>query len=130
MGITAEAILPKSYTSATKGKAALNKLLTTFAAEAQEELKTYPAWRPWKNPPRTGPRAGGKRTGQLGRAWNGYTLVPSRSITLENKTPYAQYVQGPKGEQAKALAARGWSRVDEVGKRAARRAVAKVKMEA
>lgn len=131
MGISTQAILPKSYTSAAKAKASLDKLLLTFATEASRELQTYPTAQPWKNPPPTsGPRAGGRRTGQLGRNWGGHVLVSGQSITIENKTPYAVYVQGTKEQQARALAARGWPRVDEVGKRAAARAIAKTKLEA
>ena len=119
------AVIPARYHNSRDAKKALDKLLLNFQAAAQKELKTYPAWQPWKNPPRTGLRAGGKRTGNLGRGWATYELKSGQSITMRNPTKYGPYVQGTSKEQARALARRGWPRVDEVGKRAAEVAVAK-----
>lgn len=121
-----QAIIPKRYTDAAAAQKKVDELLKRFAVEAQRELQTYPAWRPWKNPPTSGPRAGGKRTGDLGRGWEHYTLVSGHSVTLENRVSYSPYVQGPKGTQARALAERGWPQIDEVGKRAAKKAVSQI----
>lgn len=133
MGLKAEAILPSSYTSSKKAKASIDKLLLTAKEGAMKRLQTYPTWQPWKNPPKTGLRAGGKRTGDLGRNWNSYTLKSGQSIEMKNEIGYAGYVQG-KGSgtprQAKALAARGWPRIDEVAEEAAKEAISKTKMDA
>lgn len=128
MAIHLEAILPKRYHNAKTAREALDGLLKLFQVEAQQELQRYPPWRPWKNPPKTGLRAGGKRTGNLGRGWASYRLISGKSIELTNKTTYGVYVQGPANRQARALAARGWQRVDEVGRVAARRAIAKAQL--
>lgn len=123
-----QAILPKKYTDAAKARDKLNEFFKRAMTNAQKELQTYPEWRPWKNPPRTGRHAGGKRTGDLGRNWSTWNLISGQSITMENKIPYAPYVQGKKGEQARALAARGWPRIDEVGQRAVKKAIVETKL--
>lgn len=120
-----EAILPKHTHNSKTAKKSLDKLLMGFQVQAAQRLQRYPPWRPWVNPPRTGPRAGGKRTGTLGRGWSTFRLESGKQITMENRTTYSPYVQGPKGQQARALAARGWPRVDEVGAEAAKAAIAK-----
>lgn len=125
-GLKYTAIVPKKYTDAARAKGNLDNFLRTIAVEAQKELQTYPAWRPWKNPPTSGPHAGGKRTGTLGRGWGSYQLESGRSVQLLNHTEYAPYVQGTSREQARALAARGWPRVDEVAKRAIQKAIARI----
>lgn len=136
MGLAFEAILPKKYHNAALAKKALDQFLLNFKGEAQRELQQYPTWQPWKNPPKKGPRAGGKRTGNLGRGWNTYHLVSGQSITMLNPTTYAGYVQGSgpkqpyvKGKsQTAVLRARGWPAVDEVGERALKTAIAKSKL--
>ena len=133
MGLAFEAIVPKQFHSAALAKKALDRFLLNFKGEAQRELQQYPAWQPWKNPPKKGPRAGGKRTGNLGRNWNTYQLVSGQSLTMTNPVSYAPYVQGtgPKQpyvrgkSQAKALRARGWPAIDEVAGRALKAAIAK-----
>lgn len=98
-----------------------NAILTDFGAAAHNYLRIYPPWLPWKNPPKTGPRAGGKRTGTLGRNWTqsfvrtarGTGSLPSliMSVQVANKTPYASYVQGT--TQTRVMQARGWSKVND-----------------
>jgi hypothetical protein len=105
-------------------RAKLDGLMKDIAIEAQKQLQEYPPWSPWKRPPKTGLRAGGKRTGTLGSGWGSYQLVSGRSVTLENKTEYAQYVQGRRGMQTRAMEARGWKRVDDVAKDAVKKSVA------
>lgn len=121
--IDLRAIIPGRFHNSRDAKKSIDKLLLNFMANAQKELETYPAAQPWKNPPRTGLRAGGKRTGTLGRGWTAYELKSGQSITMRNPTTYGSYVQGTAAEQARALARRGWPRVDEVGKRAALKAI-------
>jgi len=127
MALHFEAILPKKVHNAATARKALDKLLLSFQAEAQNQLQAYPPWSPWKNPPRTGPRAGGRRTGTLGRNWGSYKLVHATSITMTNKTPYARYVQGRAGQQTRVMNSRGWVGVDKIGRAAALRAIAKWK---
>lgn len=130
MGLKVSPIIPKQYVNAAVAQGSLDKLLLTCREEAMKMLQTYPTWQPWKNPPRTGPRAGGKRTGSLGRGWGTYTFTKS-SLTMENRTRYAPYVQGnAKTQQARALARRGWTTVDVVGPEAARRAISRTKLDA
>lgn len=118
-------IVPKQFTSKANAKKDIDKLLVMAKEEAFKRLQKYPAWQPWKNPPKSGLRAGGKRTGNLGREWDSYTLKSGDSIAMTNQTTYGPYVQGTKEEQAKALAARGWPRIDEVGEEAAKAAIAR-----
>lgn len=135
MGIHYTAVLPKRYTTAARGQAAIDRVLVAFQVEVQKRMQAYPAAQPWKNPPpKTGLRAGGRRTGTYGRNWAGGANVTKSkdSITVENRTPYAAWVGGSRGGspgQARALAARGWTSVDDAGPEAARAAIAKFKFE-
>jgi len=113
------AIVPRTSPLPRNPQKGIDKSLAVFAAKAQELLQEYPAWRPWKYPPKTGPHAGGRRTGDYGRGWGPSASVTktSSSITITNKVRYAEYVGG-KG-QARALGARGWTTITEAGKKAA-----------
>lgn len=136
MGLAFEAIVPKRYHSAAQAKKALDKFLLNFKGEAQRELQKYPTWQPWKSPPRSGLRAGGKRTGNLGRNWSTYHLVSGQSLTMTNPISYAPYVQGTgpnkpyvKGKsQTKVARARGWPAIDEVAERALKKSIEKTKL--
>lgn len=78
-------------------------------------MQNYPAARPWKNPPKTGLRAGGKRTGNYGRGWR--VVINKDNAKITNGVLYAVYVGGSKKQrpgQARALAARGWQSTDDV----------------
>lgn len=132
MGISCKPILPSKTVSAARAQKSLDDLLLNCKEEAMRLLQTYPTWRPWSSrPPLTGPRAGGKRTGTLGRGWGSYTLRSGKQIELTNATSYAQYVQGnSKTQQARALARRGWTTVDVVGPAAAKAAISRTKLDA
>lgn len=127
------AVVPKELISAARGQAAIDKVLATFQVEIQKRMQAYPAAQPWKNPPpKTGLRAGGRRTGTYGRNWaSGANVTRDKaSVTVENRTPYAAWVGGSKGKrpgQARALAARGWTSVDTAGPAALKAAAAKFK---
>lgn len=125
-GLRYTAIIPKKYTDASRGQGKLDDLLREIAVTARNELQKYPPWRPWKNPPKSGLYAGGKRTGTLRNGWGSYQLQSGRSVTLENRVPYSPYVQGTSRTQARAMRARDWQRVDEVADKAVKTAVAKV----
>ncbi len=83
-----------------------------FMTQVQADLKQYPPARPWKHPPKSGPRKGGRRTGDLGRGWglNRQDSGNTVTITLANPVSYATYVQGPR--QARAMHIRGWEKVE------------------
>jgi hypothetical protein len=113
MGI--DAIRPKGFVLPDKRKIVAE--LERHGAIMEREAKQYPAWRPWKNPPKTGPRAGGRRTGQLGRGWSRTVSSIGGSVTMTIKNPvsYAPYVQGSR--QARALAARSWVTIISIAER-------------
>lgn len=134
MGIHYTAVLPKRYTTAARGQAALDRVLVAFQVEVQKRMQAYPAAQPWKNPPpTTGLRAGGRRTGTYGRNWaSGVVTKAKDSVLVENRTPYAAWVGGSKKRypgQARALARRGWTSVDEAGPAAVKVAAAKFHFE-
>lgn len=124
-----QAYLPKSI-SRQLAVTRIDNLLKVFGSKAQKNLQSYPAARPWKNPPRTGLRAGGKRTGGLGRGWGNVTIQSTQSVTLTNKTPYAVYVEGPsdkKPGQTSNMAGRGWPSVTKAGKDALEETIRTIK---
>lgn len=96
-----------------------------FAGSSLRDLATYPPARPWKRrPPRKGPRAGGRRTGTLGRNWKLRVAKPRDQWTWStlNGTRYAVYVEGPNpGEirrrQTPAMAARDWPSITSVAEK-------------
>lgn len=127
------AIIPKrSPVDPKRSQDKIDDLLKAFIVEAQREMSEYPPWRPWKNPPTSGPHAGGRRTGDYGRGWQGSAITKQTQFeaTIANPVRYAIYVGGKKGEQAGALAARGWQSVSDVGPRivAALRSKGKLKI--
>lgn len=109
-------IVPK-ISMAQRSKAAVarhNAILRDFATLSSNRLETYPPWRPWKNPPKTGPHAGGRRTGTLGRGWGWREQQRSgviERIIFENRTPYASFVQGR--NQTRHMAARQWPKITD-----------------
>lgn len=121
------AIVPKGGTAidSARAKRGIQNVLLTFGFEAQRLLQAYPPAQPWKNPPKSGIRKGGKRTGDLGKNWR--IGRPTQTyIEVRNNTPYGSYVQGPTDKSGKAggqtavMAARGWPSVTDVGKQAAK----------
>lgn len=114
-------IQPKDQRRYLRASENYNAILTDFGASALKFLKDYPPWLPWKNPPKSGPYAGGKRTGTLGRNWTSSIVRTSggagtvgsliSSVRVENATPYASYVQGTR--QTRVMESRGWSKVND-----------------
>jgi hypothetical protein len=114
MGI--DAIRPKGYVIPDKRKIVAE--LERYGAIMEREAKQYPAWRAWTStPPKTGPRAGGRRTGQLGRGWSRTVSSIGGSVTMriQNPVSYAPYVQGSR--QARAMAARSWVTIIAIAER-------------
>jgi len=118
MPIYLKAIVPKRFKQPDLNTPRL--ALLSFGRDVQSNMQTYPPWMPWKSrPPKTGLRAGGKRTGDLGRAWSLRWDSPY-SLTVGNPTEYAGYVQGYRGHggmgqrQVSALARRGWISITDV----------------
>jgi hypothetical protein len=110
-----------SVLNAVMAQAKINVELVSFGGEMVRTMADYPEARPWKSrPPRTGPRAGGRRTGQLGRNWK--TRHGPSFIEVFNDVGYPGYVEGyakgAKGQrQTRVMRARGWQRIDEEGRR-------------
>lgn len=103
----------------------------SFTGELVNVMAKYPPAQPWKRrPPKTGPRAGGRRTGNLGRNWRG-KWAPNYG-EVSNPVAYAGHVQGyrsgPKGDRQTAnMRSRGWQRVDEEGRRVWRKYERRIK---
>lgn len=122
MAFGMKAITPKRLIIAPPGTqlAESQRFLRDFAFEFTHAMQEYPPWMPWKRPPTSGPRKGGRRTGNYGRQWfQTFSSGGNRSwVTVlnhveENGRQYGIYVGGPKRgvrgrRQAKAMAARGW----------------------
>ncbi len=106
-----EAIKPRGFT--IPERSVLIAELDRLGKAVTAETKAYPAWRPWKNPPpRTGPRAGGRRTGALGKSWEYKTQQSGQLVIVRIQSSgveYAQYVQGRR--QPRFMEARGWKTV-------------------
>lgn len=116
-----KAILPRNAPlTATQAKKSIDRLLVKVALTAQGIMQEYPAAQPWKNPPpRTGLRAGGRRTGSYGRGWTTEAAVTTKqeSITVVNPVKYAPYVGGSRGKRPGQVAthtARGWKSTDDL----------------
>lgn len=60
-----------------------------------------------------------RRTGNLGRTWTTLVQDMGGAVTgrVGNRTRYAKWVQGAKGEQAQEMSARNWQRIDSVLRR-------------
>lgn len=115
--ISVKAILPKKVWQANAGETHINLALRDFAFEFQRVMATYPPAKPWKNPPpKTGPRRGGRRTGNYGRGWTSPPKFSRDRVVMENNVSYSAWVGGSKKTnpgQARALAARGWISQDD-----------------
>lgn len=129
MGFTA--ILPKRGIKSAAAKDSLDKFLDLLGKKTVAKVQKYPAAKPWTSPPpKTGPRAGGKRTGNLGRSWTS-SVSSLKDVTVTNKVSYAPYVQGDKEtQQTSVMAGRGWLSVTDAAKEALRETKAEAKMEA
>lgn len=126
--ITIQAIIPRGKVplDPSKVSSGVNRWLRDFSFEVIREMQEYPPWRPWKNPPRSGPRKGGRRTGAYGKGWGSSVTFTPNSVTIRNRVGYAVHVGGPRsGErgrrQAAAMRARGWKSVTDVAPPIAKR---------
>lgn len=125
MTIKLQAILARTRYGQVQAQAQIDGYLHDFAAEFQHEMATYPPAQPWKNPPKTGLRAGGRRTGNYGRGWNGSAKYSKTDVTFINPVGYAKWVGGK--EQARSMARRGWKKVTDVAPLVAKRTLPKWK---
>jgi len=124
-----KAILPKKslVPPGSEVQRGIDRWLRDFANATVAEMQDYPPAQPWKSrPPRRGPRAGGRRTGNLGRMWGTSISYTRNSVTIVNRTRYAAYVQGPRDRrkgvpQARAMRKRGWQSVQDVAPKLAKR---------
>lgn len=132
-------ILPKQQITAQYLPRRINQWLKQTAGEVKKEMQEYPPVTPWKSVrntrgrgfnayPRTGPRAGGRRTGRYALGWANPPVFTSDSFVLVNPVPYAVYVGGPKRgshipgkRQALHMKDRGWNSISDVGRAVTRR---------
>lgn len=126
MTVRVDAIVPTKKLSTAAVLAELNRSLKAFATDVKKEMSEYPSARPWQSrTPKSGPRAGGKRTGRYGRGWhNAEVEFTPYSVTIVNPVPYASAVGGSRSRspgQAHRLAARGWKSISDVGPGVAKR---------
>jgi hypothetical protein len=99
------AIIPK--TPLTRNPVAdLEKALLDWGGDVVKGMAKYPAQQPTKY----------RRTGTLGRGWRTWLTRESGRlrVDVENAVVYAPYVEG--SEQSRVMRAKGWQRLDEVGK--------------
>jgi hypothetical protein len=123
MPISVVAIHPKNEIIATSN---LQKLLEAelslkgFSGAMIREMASYPAAMPWKNPPpKKGPRAGGRRTGDLGTGWRMERRGALHYLTV-NKVPYVGFVQGFRNgrpKQTAVMRGRNWQQIDTASDR-------------
>lgn len=105
-----EPIKPKGWVipQATVIRAELDRL----GRQTTVDVKRYPPWRPWKNPPKSGPHKGGRRTGALGRSWR-YTVQAGGNrlvLTVNSQgVRYARWVQGR--DQTVVMSGRDWKTI-------------------
>lgn len=91
--------------------------LRDFGVKMQSQMEHYPTARPWKNPPKSGLRRGGKRTGRLRGGWATGLRMSRFRMDLVNQVPYGMPVQGyvpgyGKGRrQSAVMRARGWQNI-------------------
>jgi hypothetical protein len=128
MSISIQAIVPRGHGPLDPGaiRTGVHDWLRDFAFTVIREMQDYPTARAWKNrPPQRGPRREigntgiGRRTGMYGRTWPLGVTFMTDAVVIENRTPYAVYVGGPKrggkgARQTAAMAARGWRSVSDV----------------
>lgn len=123
MPIALKAIIPKNL-NVVPPITGIEGALKSWGTDMVQTMSQYPPWQPWKKAPKSGIRAGGKRTTALGKNWATDGPFNSRVriwMIVANRVPYAGYVQGYKGKaaprnemQARALAARGWSSISDI----------------
>lgn len=120
VSFTLQAIVPKKRAaSPDTGKRQMEAFLDMVSQVAMSEMGDYPPWKPWRRPPKRGPRAGGRRTGAYGRGWRIQKdrFKPWASIKVTNGVSYAVWVGGPRGGrpgQARHMRARGWKSISDV----------------
>lgn len=108
------AIVPKGPIVNPNAPRDINQALKNWAERVKEEVAIYPPWTPWKSrPPKTGPRAGGRTTGALGRAWRIESSFGC--IKVVNDIDYSPYVVGV--NQVSWQRERGWPRLQEIGQK-------------
>lgn len=108
MPVALKVSIPNKILSSQKFQERADALLVEIGAKTLNDLKKYPPAQPWKSkPPKTGLRAGGKRTGTLGRNWSMSKSV-SGSVEVMNETPYADWVQGE--HQTHVMSQRNWKK--------------------
>lgn len=113
-GIRIIPIVPKRPIINAQIPTQVSNEIRRMGQSASAKLRKYPPAKPWTSrPPATGPRAGGRRTGALGRSWE--LRFFTGGFEVVTKIPYGSFVQGPRGQQTGVMAARGWLSVTTAG---------------
>ncbi len=119
LGVTFTPLKPKRPVVDLHVPNRVDRVMRQGGGDLVRERRTYPPARPWKSrTPKSGPRKGGRRTGNLGRNWN--VRFGRGFFEVWNPVAYAGYVQGyrrrVKGDkrtrQTKVMKARGWRSFD------------------
>ncbi len=113
------ALKPRRQVVAVQGLVPrIDREVRDYIVAMSGRMATYPPARPWTSrPPKSGPRAGGRRTGTLGRSWQlgmAFRRLGPGAAELVNRVPYAVWVQGPRGRrpgQTAVMASRGWQNI-------------------
>ena len=117
LGITFTPLVPKGPVVDLRVPNRVDRVMRQAGGKLVALRKTYPPALPWTSrPPRTGPRAGGRRTGQLARGWR--VRFGRGSFDVWNPVLYAGYVQGfstgAKGKrQTSVMRNRRWRNFNE-----------------
>lgn len=115
----ASVYLPRKGQFLPPPRSDIQRALNAFADTLLNKMASYPPAQPWKSrPPSKGPRAGGRRTGTLGRGWQ--RKVGTGFAEVFNEVSYAVYVEGPRpGKQRRRQTAemrrRGWPAINKTG---------------
>jgi len=86
MTVSVKAILPKRELGTKALEREFQVYLKEFAKEIRNEMSEYPEARPWTSrTPKSGPRAGGRRTGQYKAGWSSPpTPIPAFALPINS----------------------------------------------
>lgn len=119
LGVTFTPLVPKRPVVDLKVPNRVNAVMRQGGGDLVALRKTYPPAIPWKNPPKSGIRKGGKRLGGAGGLSSGWQVKFGRgSFDVWNPIRYAGYVQGfrtaRKGKrQTAVMRVRNWKTFDQ-----------------
>lgn len=115
--------LSQSKIDPVRAKAEIEASLKRWSLEFMTRMQDYPPALPWTSPPpKTGLRAGGRRTQTYGDGWGSKAQIVQEEfkITVRNLVEYAAWVGGYRDMypgQAHFMEARGWPSVQDVSQK-------------